>query len=293
MPFTSGTQGADANCAQTFMATLDTALLAAGYVFVEEVGTGDVARVYRSPAGLNVSGYDWFLFVRRTAANSTTVSFTISEQYNSSTHLVFYYATSLTGRIPVADGSFSDPAGKSPVAASTFKYRTITVSTSSFAYYISATPNRLAVGTRVVTSNYAAYAGLMDDWYQTPLTYPPVVVCAMETETSGTSIGGVTREPGITTNPAGNDNFCVNRVQSWGPVTNPDPYSAGKALMNRAYVRAQAPRGLLRDVWMVPMLGVNGDTVSATIGGSARTLAQITGVNAGAGFGVPFVDMAL
>lgn len=277
MPYTAGTQAADANCASVFMGTLDGLLVAAGFTFVDQTGTAPaVCRVYKSPAAANFFGSDWFLSVNRAADTATVVGFRVFELYDSDAHLAFNYAPSATsGLSTTATFAISDAIGKAPNATN-LKQSVVDVNAAGFGWQVNATPDRLIVATRAASADSAVYAGLYDDLHRAAVSPFPLCVTILCTG-SVTQAGASTREPS-TPSASGSFLFIHDSLRAFGYYNTADDYSGGYYLARLGLVSARNAawvRGLLRDVWMVPRAaGINGDRVTATIGGVSQTLTQ-------------------
>lgn len=298
MPYTSGSQGADAvTGAKVFMENvLHGALLTAGYTYVEEVANGNVkVRVYKSPAASNFFGQDWYLLVKRTSDASITVDFAVTEQYNSSTHLCFNYGPSATsGLTPTAQYAVNDAAGKAPDNAAVW-YNQLQFMTSSFNYYLSITANRMVVGVRSGASASAHYAGLYDDFQPLATSPFPLVVHELIILGGFSARGSATREPN--TLAANTNNFRTGPALSNSQMYTTsftDSYS-GRSTVGRTYFLGRSSgymRGLLRDVYACNVLyGTTGDTLTAVMGGVTKNLVQT--LSSSAGTGAFFVDTAI
>lgn len=291
MPYTAGSQGAETNCAAVFMATLDARLIAAGYAFVEQVSTTGTARVYRSPAASNFFGSDWYLIVIRTQDSGSAVYLAVCELYNPTTHVCTNYAPSAaSGLTPTAQFAVNDPTGKAPDNGA-LQWSTVGIAASGFGYWLSITPDRVVVATRAGAADSGVYAGLYDDMQAAALSPFPLLTVGLDTFAA--RVGAATREPGQTANASNNFSITLNSAYSpWTRTLVSELYTQ-KTWLTRGIVTAQrnnsSVRGLLRDVWLSPLYGVNGDTLSATIAGASRTLTQ----TAVAGALRAFVDQAV
>ena len=295
MPYTASSQGAQANCASVFMATLDPLLVAAGYVFVEEVANvNQKVRVYKSPAASNFFGQDWFLIVRRDTDPDTNILFSVTEQYNSTTHLCFNYAPSGASLVPTAQFAVNDGTGKAPYSTS-LGWRGCLITTAAFNYWCSLTPDRVVIAIRYGTTDTGVYVGLYDDFHPAAASPFPLITTQQQPGGSG---GYATREPNTTTGIAGN--FSVGYAQGattqWtlGASFASEVYSAKPWLSRRLILgrSTAAYRGLLRGVWSSTYLvGVNGDTLTATVDGVSKTLVQVG--SAGSGQSYFFADTTL
>jgi hypothetical protein len=281
MPWTAGSQAADANIAKVFMEGVLHTALTAVYTYVEEVvSTTKVARVYKSPGASNYFGQDWFLITYRPTDTNAGVSFTACELYDSVGHLCKNYVPFTQSQVPAATTyAVPDATGKNPAsstsAASGLFAQGVTLSVSGFPYWISVTPDRAVLATRIATTDYAIYTGLIDDLVSPTISGFPLAVTTLHAISNS---GRMSREPGQTANSSANwDTPLYTGAGSsiWTPLWNPDIYT-GKPAIARAVLSSSrgATRGLLRDVWVTPFVGSNGDTVTATIGGSAKTLVQ-------------------
>jgi hypothetical protein len=270
------------------MTTLDPLLTAGGLTFVEQVINGAVTtRVYKSPAGSNFFGSDWFFSVSRATDTATTVTFRVFEQYNSSTHLCFNYAPSTNSLTPTSVFAVNDATGKAPDSAS-LGSNSVTISAAGFNWLTSVTANRVAIATRVSTTDYSVYLGLYRDMLPLAASPFPLVLTSLHSTTGGFA----TREPGTTTSV--NGNFRTALTYTWTPTNTGASVYTGASMLSRVPIDAdKTPAGvnfrghLTEDVWRGAPSGANGDTLSATIDGVAKTLVQFRN---GAGGATMFVD---
>jgi hypothetical protein len=275
---------------------LHTALTGGGFTYVEEyIGAStNVARIYKSPAGSNFFGQDWYLIVHRPTDNNTFVSFRISELYNVGTHKATNYAPTQSIYTPTAQFAVNDATGLVPESGSLFQYQ-LYISASGFQYWMSVIADRVVIGTRVGASDYAGYAGLYDDLQSATISPFPLLVGNLSA--SGSSGGAATREPATTTSTS-NAFSILSLCSSYYVLSSGGSYMTtaesytGKFWLGRFQIGSNRgnnyARGFIRDVWFGPSGGVNGDTLNATINGTAKTLVQVREATSRS-----FVDTAL
>jgi hypothetical protein len=280
MPYTAATAGSTATPASAFMTALNTLLTATGcFVYVEDYVDGtNTSKIYKSPAANNAQGTDWFLNVNRTSNDATTVQFGLAETWDTGAKLFHTYAPyvysdyySPSAYIPITGYKFDDGgAGISPSAPNgggSWCAPNVGLGTTGYQYWVSVTPNRLVVATRVATTEYCVYVGLYDDLLLPAVSPFPLVI------TNFVSNGGSssTREPN--TLVARNGNFICNTVL-WTPSYATDDYRA-KPTMARVAVTDflnASVRGLLKDTLGNSALSAaNGDTMVVTTFGVSGT----------------------
>lgn len=272
MTYTASSQGAQANCASVFAASLDTLLLAAGFTAVETwTSAAKTAMIYKSAAAGNTFGADWYFSVYRTADNATGLSFSVGEVWDTGTHKFRNYAPTVTTMTPTGLFAVNDATGLLPDASTLFK-ASITISAAGFSWWVSANPNRVVIADRVGASDSAVYFGLYDDLL--PVALSPFPLCSTTLAGAGNS-GSFTREPGATTSTASAFGLNVGSSTQWSPMmaTSVDLYQ-GKYIPARAAIwstraggqaTASGLRGLLKSVvYCAIPSAVNGDTLAVT-----------------------------
>lgn len=277
MPFSSGSQGADANYGKTFMETiLHPALLTAGFTYVEErTQSTATARVYKSAAGSNYFGQDWYLIVYR-GADTSTPAFGVCEVYDSANHVCKNYAPKVTNLTPTAQFAVNDATGKAPTDTANVKLDvSLTLSSTGYQWWMSLTLDRVVIAGRYSSADTGVYVGLYDDLQATAISPFPLVVTTLTANSMG---GATTREPNTTTQITNNFQVGFTSLPYWTTNTGNETYTQ-KTWLSRAMFTGRgntssAYRGLLRDVWYSSVNGVNGDTLAATIAGASKTLVQ-------------------
>ena len=271
MPYTAGTQGVQTNVASVFAATVNTALVAAGFTAVETYTvTTTTAVIYKSPAASNVFGSDWYLTTYRTADTAVLMSFGVSEVWDTGTKKMRNYALAGATRTPTASFAINDATGLAPSAAIP---ASVTLAAAGFQYWISATCNRVVIATRVGAADTASYMGLYDDVLPVAISpFPLVAVKLLETSPAGVGQGGATREPNTTTSTA--NAFGVNIFSQYQPATTAstvDLYRStwvpGRSMLNTSRSGASGStglRGYLKDTAYLNTTAVNGDTIVVT-----------------------------
>jgi hypothetical protein len=277
MSYTSGTVSG-ATPAVDLMTAMDTAILGVtGWSFIETTTSGNyTAKVYKSAAGNNSFGQDWYASVVRSADNGTYVFIRPSEGYDVGNHKMQKIVPSSGTKTPATttylnpDADVTPAGGCSSLTGSAYVGLTVGGSAS---YYLSVTADRIVMGSRTV-GDYGLYCGLFD----TVLASDPFPLGAVALGTGSGSqsatYGAATREPGQAASNAYNfylqlissnaDNFSLNI----GGSASADVYAgsayAGRVLLRSARNPSNAVRGLLKpDVIWSPFAGVNGDTVTA------------------------------
>ncbi len=293
MTYTSGTQGATGTPAATFAATMNTALLAGGFTFVETVTVStQTTPIYKSPAASNSFGSDWYLGLWRGSDAAVSLKLAVAEVWDTGTHKYRNYAPNPATFTPTSAFAVNDAAGQAP--GSTYggvANGGVTLAATGYQYWISVHPNRVVVGTRVGSTDYGSYAGLYDDLL--PVAISPFPLCVVTLATGSgqnTASGAATREPGTTTSTA---TYCFGACVSttagpWGPATAAADLYQGKAITarlglysSRANITlltgANGLRGLLKDVVYCPIAAANGDTLAVTDpAGTTRNYVRLT-----------------
>jgi hypothetical protein len=300
--------------AKDLMTAIGTTLTTAGFTFVESTGTAPAtASVYKSPAASNQFGQDWYLILKRTADAATALYYQVAEGYNALTHLASNYGGTGVSVIPVSSTGANPmiPAAPDTIQAVN---ALLTVQTTAFTYWVSATVNRLIVGVNAVGVERAFYAGLYDDLLPAGMVGFPLV-CAKfpTTQLFGTAMGypganlwgGFTRDPGQALASASNFEASIHNGYWGAPISaalsgNLTPMTTTAALygnsgsLSRAMIGAarlnnatgDAIRGLLNGCWTSAVSSAAGDTT--TVGG--KTYTRFAGPATTFGF---FVDQAL
>lgn len=204
MAYTEGTTAATANPARDLALLLHTALLAAGFTYIEEVlgPTTRTTRVYKSAAADNGVG-DWYLIVCRTSDAGTTLYFGVGEDYDVIGHLVKKWAPDMVtaGQTLPADRSHYTTAGTGPrLAAEHTSPRTVSTATTAHPYVFSLNPKRVVVATKAGTET-GVYAGLYEPILPAAADHFPLMVSVLGAVT-GAADTAYTREPGTGTTVA-------------------------------------------------------------------------------------------
>lgn len=299
MAYVTGTASASAVPAKDFMVNvLHGNLTANGFTYVEEVVSSTVtARVYLSPSASN-GLIDWYLIVMRASDGAGTVQFSVCELYNSTTHLAKAYIPVTGASVPNAADLYrvNDATGIN-LASGTGSYsrHLITITTTTFSYWLSINSGRVVIATRVGATDYQVYCGLADNILPTA-TLPSASVQLISTNllenvsTSGPSQGGCTREPGQTASVA--QNWTANIRSGYGNATlfgfvspSVDVYTSRQYAASLAFFTARGtsttPRGLLRGIVVfVPAGAVAGDTATLTdLSGTTKTYTCVGGAS--------------
>jgi hypothetical protein len=267
MSYTAALQAADASPGATFMTALNTILVAAGFTAVETwTSSTNTAIIYKSPAGSNSFGSDWYLNVLRTSDAATSVSFGIAEAWNTGTKKFTNYGPTSGTFTPTSVFAVNDATGVLPTGA--MAQRSVTLSTAGFQYWVSANVNRVVVGARVGIADTAVYAGLYDDVLPIALSPFPLAMINLASASTGTT----TREPGatISTNNAfgvaTQTNFAWSVVYGSGLDVYQGKYIPARTCLWSSRVSAGSAngmRGLLKDMVQCPITAaVNGDTMT-------------------------------
>lgn len=298
MTFVSGTVSLSSNFAKDLMELyVHPNMTAAGFTYVEELTTSGTQRVYKSPVASNGVG-DWYLSVHRAANNSTSISFAVSEDYDSTGHLMKKFAP-MPGSVTAsqtlpADFSHYTTAG---VAPSTLTHTNFSLdcATATFLYMISFNTKRCVITTRS-TANRILYAGLYEPTLPGLANHFPLMI-ASNTSTGSPSTCSYSREMGTTTSAAADGNgagtfttrFDTGALAGYSltsPVYATDGYLS-KPTVARLYCEGSSlktsKRGLLYGMYGgVPAAWAYNDTANITWGGTSITGACIlsAGTNA-------------
>lgn len=277
MAYSSGTVAASPTPAEDFVAAggvLDTALLAAGFSFVEAAPnySNFRTRVYKSAQADN-GVTDWYLIVTVQTAGPT-VALTVAEGYNTATHMpsAMAFAPTNTGTAVVlnADGTRNTVYDTSwPGTAMSNGAALLTVSGNGFSWWLSVNPERVVMATRNATTDNAGYAGLFDDWLGGGLQPKPLIV-GSPGSSSGTSGqgGGTTRQPGVTV--AGSVPGALSRymaLSAYVPTRDyahliTGKYTAYPLTVHDGRRVSGSILGALKDVVQLNVTAVNGDTLT-------------------------------
>lgn len=290
MAYSTGTTESDSYPAKTFMESIIHPLMTAnGWTYVEEyVSSGRTARIYKSPATGNGVA-DFYVTVYRSSDSGTAVAFGVGEVYDTGTHRLMKYAPYSSNTVPnSSDYTIVDASGKDPTLgeSSSFYNPSVNLSTTGHSWWLSVNVKRLIVATRVASTDYQVYVGLVDNLIDTSL-YPSAAVPILiyQGDSAGSSSSGadrngaaMTREPGQTA--ATSANWAVYHTgisfsyyeTTWpgGMYHDYDPlWTGGKHLVYRVPIRAardglKLPRALFpADVVILPRLSsVHGDTIT-------------------------------
>lgn len=153
-----------ANPAADLYALIDPALSAAGYVFVDTVVIGArTHKMWRSPAGSNAQNLDWYLDVAYTTSGAGSVWFAPFEDFNPTTDLgvrgLCMNTTSTIEQTYYSRFGATGYALETNWATVSHANNRLDLSTSSFGYWISITPNRV-IGLTTISTTKLVYAGL-------------------------------------------------------------------------------------------------------------------------------------
>jgi hypothetical protein len=293
MGYLTAAKGNDANCAATFMADLDAFLQANGWSLVETYSPGAVYNVYKSPAAGNSPGVDIYFWASRASAGATQVNFGLAEGYSAATHYLTRYVPYANGLQPVAASNYTyDPTpGAIITTGSRFTVASVSISATGYTYWMSANANRIAIATRVSTTDYFAFAGATVNMLSTT-DLPDSAVSLFVTGNAAATYnppstgaapcqyGGFSREPGQAS--AANGNFggqmettgygyagwwpFVLNAQAYGDAYKADYGAYRVPVFSQRNGTLMIPRALLDASFIyVPKLtsaAVNGDTVS-------------------------------
>lgn len=275
-----------------------------------------VADVYKSPAGSNQFGSDWYLILRRTADSAILVFYQVAENYSTTTHRVSNFGGTSQNVIPNL-GTYQNPAAPSaPDLTAVFAANaSIAVTTAVFTYWYSITPNRVILGVKTSSTEVGFYAGLYDDLLPAGTTQFPLVcaripttvtaIGAIGTSSAATASGGFTREPLQNVATASNFEASIHNgyntisggyiTGSFTPLTSTSALYGNATGMSRVLLGSGRPatvspydavRGLLIGCMVSIVSAISGDTI--TMGG--KTYTRFGGPTTTHGF---FVDQAL
>lgn len=274
-----------------------------------------IADVWKSPAASNQFGQDWYLILRRANDTSNALYYQVAEGYNTSTHRASNLGGTGQAVAPSATTYLNPAVASAPDALATFPTVSMTLTTTAFSYWISATANRLVVGIKTSTE-IGFYAGLYDDLLPSGVTQFPLVCARLPINQTNnapqlgggtnSSTGGFTREPGQAASSSLNfeaaihSGFAANASATVIMAANFSPLPTSAALynnagaMSRAIIGSQrsvtnygdAVRGLLNAVFVSGVTSIAGDTI--TTGG--KTYVRFGGPATTHGF---FIDSSL
>lgn len=283
---------ADANAPATLAGLINTALISNGYQFVENVVISTrTHKVYKNPAANNITGKDWYLYVAHTTTGAGIIGFYISEGYNSTTDKwiraafgnsttavpdATYYSRHGTAEFTLEDANYEPHSAASAVG--NFSNRDVNVPSSSFAYWISITNNRVIylgsadptlmiyAGAFDISAEHAAVAGA--DAF--PIVSSSLLVGA-DSASGGTAL---TRRPKSQTNDNWQTCFRANGVSLASALAGgfPNIPSGPQSMMTRRVVRVpiasgnvtdRALYGYLIDVVVAGATSTRGDTITA------------------------------
>lgn len=169
----------DGNAASVLAGSIDTALIANGYVLVDTVVITTLThKVYKNPASNNVSGLDWFVVISYPTTGVGNIDIIPMEYYDPATHLAYRVVNSESSS--ALETTYYSKYGATgyalnaaqlaikPGASNNFYLST---AATSFAYWISITKDRilgmtsqinnkvLYVGVYTPDSEYSSYCG--------------------------------------------------------------------------------------------------------------------------------------
>lgn len=259
---------------------------------ITKVGAGVVSgtltwNVYKSAAGTNERGVDFYFALGYPTAAPTALCFTVMETFNATNNQATIYPPASASVTPTAN--FANPGATSnlPSSGANFSYMQTANMTSAFTYGCSVDSNscKLWVQNSAPAQALGYYWGLVDPFMNATDDPLPLVCVNMGGSAAATSpssipttISGLTtREP--RTNSVNATNFAVgtsaSTTQSWtlsnGGATDVYigfPYLSRVLLNGRS---TSAYRGLLKDCYYGPAQTQNGDQVTWNVGGVGHT----------------------
>jgi hypothetical protein len=282
------------------MTWVDTNVLANSWTAVETwTSSTKVANVYKSPAGSNTVGVDFFLVVYRSATTTTTVSFRLCEAYDLANHKLQKYVPNSGAGITVnaTDNTVTDATGVLPDSSTGFGVAIETPLSTSRTYLLDVDVNRMILGVSLTasTSNTFVYAGVADSMLTTAAD--PVCLVLMNQYCGNVAVagGGSTREPGTPAPATGNFRLVGNGdgpsfYYAFAPYSNtisattatiyagdlyrPNPSASIYLNSGRD---GNSPRCTLQNIVTCRSGGAIGDTLStAQKNGSTRTYTMIS-----------------
>lgn len=285
MTYYSQTFVSPANGAQLLSVLFATWLPANGWTLVDTVTSGTiVSKVYQSPGSSNSFGTDFYIANTYGSTTAGSLSWSMSQQYNLSTHKMIKYApTTAPGTTPDAtDFTVVDATGLSPYD-SLIQWGSSYISNSGTTFfYASVNVDRINSGG---TNNTATTMGLFDSFLATD-PFPIGMLQITGTSVSSFATGVSTNEPTQIAIDAKNWTLCLAYYQpAYGATSQmADIYNGGKYLAQRTYfgcgrgfgsVFTGQPigyRGLPKDFLIVGGSGGSvGDTMVLTIGATNYT----------------------
>lgn len=289
MAFHSGQQSVDANCNATFRDLIGGHMADHGFTLVDTWTSSTITcKVYKSAAADN-GEVDFYVGLYTASDTQTALYLILSEGYDVANHKFKQFVpptpTTAAGYIPESTNyCYNDSVGQLPNAAVIYR-PPINIASFAFNWWLSVNSKRVIIGTRVQGSDYAIYAGLVDNQIDetlfsassVALWYGHLLNSTKGSTDSGPQAagGGMTREPGQTVANGGNWATTIVSSHWWWPVVDSAPtYDSIWHPANAAFrvplfaSREQAyyPRALLpADVVAVPkqsQQNTNGDTIT-------------------------------
>lgn len=241
MTYLTGTYGAAAGNAALFITTtLHNALIAEGYVFVEQVvpAAGDTIRVYQNPAANNGSGFDFYLTVGRRDSNTTTIYFCSHLLWNTGTKTISRAVPVLSGSVSqsIDANGFWTPTATNPIVTGGMSSQ-VPIGDAAFTYYMHVDNEKLILSAGN-SSSLTLYAGLYEPYHSTP-TAPPVFSGAVA---QGTGPQGVVWTPTITSamSVTGALQVTCGTVDDQYTSASTIDYVSGKVIIAQIYLRHRA-----------------------------------------------------
>ena len=182
--------------AVAYMDAIHPQMQSGGLTFVETYTSGtDVTNIYKSPAGSNSLGIDYFIFINRPSTTGA-VSWSISELYDVSTHLASKYAPYGTPTTANADYSVAGTCLPSATTAGASLSKTgpdsgvfIPINTA-YTYYLNVTPERVIFGfnnpVAVISTTMIGmgYIGIFEPLYDSIASIPTLGVVLLIPESN-------------------------------------------------------------------------------------------------------------
>lgn len=165
----------DSNSPSVMCTAVEAALTTEGYTLTDTVVISTrTHRVWKNPAANNISGQDWYIDIAYTTTGVGTFGIYLMEGYNATTDLATRMAYNTTYASAFTAGNLWSPYGATgyslensnwPIrAGATGSYtatREVTLPATSFGYWISVTPKRIAMMFSVAPT-YIYYSGLYE-----------------------------------------------------------------------------------------------------------------------------------
>lgn len=194
----------DANPGPAIYAKLEVALLAAGFTLVDTVVIATrTHKIFKSPAGSNAHGADWYLDVHYTTTGAATLRFTVFEDYNPTTD-TGYRGTFIGGGTTVDATTYSRYGAAGSALETNWSTSIASVSlavSTTVGFWFSATPDRVILMTTAAVSSLL-YAGLYDPSAEhashAGAALFPLIVANVTASSESSSLGGtagLTRAP--------------------------------------------------------------------------------------------------